>query len=314
MGNWYNYKNQGGKNMKVFISWSGELSNQIAKELSIWLPSIIQSVEVFYSPEDIKKGENWDARLTSELENSDFGIVCLTSENVMAPWIHFEAGALSKKFDSKVAAIMVDVVTSDIQGPLSRFQATKLEKEDFYKLIKDINEESGNKIDESILKNTFDAIWEKMYEKIASIINASQSTKKNKGTQKEKNMNDILEELLQLVRKQDALLNNPEKLLPIDYFNFIFSRSDKERNTKDVNSEFDEICHLLYVINEDEYLNIRDLKALYSTILRSADYLGVSRDFLDFWQDRFETLISKKRRKLATNVRKDKLEKDVANN
>lgn len=41
--------------MRVFISWSGELSQSIAKELSEWLPSIIQSVEVFYSPEDIKK-------------------------------------------------------------------------------------------------------------------------------------------------------------------------------------------------------------------------------------------------------------------
>lgn len=51
--------------MKVFISWSGKLSQKIAKELSEWLPSIIQTIEVFYSPDDIKKGENWDSRLTN---------------------------------------------------------------------------------------------------------------------------------------------------------------------------------------------------------------------------------------------------------
>ena len=78
--------------MKVFISWSGELSKLVAKELSEWLPSIIQSVEVFYSPEDIQKGENWDLRLTKELEECKYGIVCLTKENVSAPWVHFEAG------------------------------------------------------------------------------------------------------------------------------------------------------------------------------------------------------------------------------
>ena len=80
--------------MKIFISWSGKLSQSIAKELSEWLPSIIQSIEVFYSPDDIKKGENWDSKLTNELQNSNFGIVCLKPENVQAPWINFEAGSL----------------------------------------------------------------------------------------------------------------------------------------------------------------------------------------------------------------------------
>ena len=132
--------------MKVFISWSGELSKLVAKELSDWLPSIMQSVEVFYSPEDIQKGENWDSRLTKELEECKYGIVCLTKENVSAPWVHFEAGALSKSLDSHTSALMLDVVTSDIQGPLSRFQATRFEKDDFYQLVCGINDASDNKI------------------------------------------------------------------------------------------------------------------------------------------------------------------------
>lgn len=41
--------------MKIFVSWSGELSRQIAEVLKKWIPCIIQSVEVFFSPEDIKK-------------------------------------------------------------------------------------------------------------------------------------------------------------------------------------------------------------------------------------------------------------------
>ena len=41
--------------MKVFVSWSGELSKEIAEVLKKWIPCIIQSVEVFYSPEDIEK-------------------------------------------------------------------------------------------------------------------------------------------------------------------------------------------------------------------------------------------------------------------
>lgn len=71
--------------MKLFISWSGEFSRKVAECLSIWIPTIIQTVEVFYSPDDIAKGENWGNRLSEELEQSNFGIVCLTPENVLAP-------------------------------------------------------------------------------------------------------------------------------------------------------------------------------------------------------------------------------------
>ena len=53
--------------MKVFVSWSGELSKEIAEVLKKWIPCIIQSVEVFYSPEDIEKGDSWDATISSEL-------------------------------------------------------------------------------------------------------------------------------------------------------------------------------------------------------------------------------------------------------
>ena len=70
--------------MKILVSWSGALSKKGAQELKKWLPSIIQSVEVFYSPEDIEKGENWDSKISSELSQCNYGIVCLTSENTMA--------------------------------------------------------------------------------------------------------------------------------------------------------------------------------------------------------------------------------------
>ena len=120
--------------MKVFVSWSGELSKEIAEVLKKWIPCIIQSVEVFYSPEDIEKGDNWDATISSELSECNYGIICLTPENTMAPWINFEAGAIAKSLDSKVSALMINIKPSDIKGPLSRYQATRFEKQDFFQL------------------------------------------------------------------------------------------------------------------------------------------------------------------------------------
>ena len=160
--------------MKVFISWSGEFSKKLASEIKNWIEQCIQSVEAFVSSEDIEKGDTWSTRLTNELSDTNYGIVCLTSENVSAPWIHFEAGALSKMVDSRVSAIATDIQVGDIKGPLSRFQNTKLEEQDMLQLLHSINnaiEKNGEKpLTNEKLEASFNAFWPSFNEKIKAII------------------------------------------------------------------------------------------------------------------------------------------------
>jgi hypothetical protein len=109
--------------MKVFISWSGNLSKSLAEILRQWLPAVIQAIKPYYTPDDITKGARWTTEISKELEESSIGILCLTRDNLEAPWIMFEAGALSKKMDkSKVCPILFGVESTDIQGPLIQFQ------------------------------------------------------------------------------------------------------------------------------------------------------------------------------------------------
>lgn len=156
--------------MKVFISWSGDYSREVAEQLSAWIPSVIQSVETFYSPNDIGKGENWSNRLSSELENCSFGIICLTPENVMSPWINFEAGALAKNMDSRLSALMLGIGPSDIEGPLSQFQNTQFEATDFFKLIQAINNATEKPVNSSYLKEIFHAMWPRLDQGIQPIM------------------------------------------------------------------------------------------------------------------------------------------------
>ena len=79
---------------KVFLSWSGDLSRKLADALRSWLPSALQSVKPYFTPEDIEKGAKWGSEISKELESSNIGIVCLTRDNTEKPWILFEAGAL----------------------------------------------------------------------------------------------------------------------------------------------------------------------------------------------------------------------------
>ena len=217
--------------MKVFISWSGEFSRKVAERLSIWIQIIIQTVDVFYSPEDIAKGENWGNRLSSELEQSNFGIVCLTPENITAPWIHFEAGALSKAANSRVSAIMLGISPSDVKGPLARLQNTACNREDFFHLFQSINNSSDLPLKPEILKNAFDNSCERLINDINDIIKDYTSristSKAGKDTRQEHGSDsDALQEILRLVRSLDNTRNavNTSNSITTSDTSFPFSR------------------------------------------------------------------------------------------
>ena len=251
--------------MKVFISWSGEKSKKYAECIKEWIEQCIQSVNVFFSPEDIEKGKNWNLTLTNELASAHFGIVCLTSENKQAPWIAFEAGALSKMLSSKVVTIATDINISDIQGPLATFQATKLEKEDLYKLLESINIETENPLSEDKLKKSFNAFYGELEKKIKEI---KQNVTKKETLQKKgaDDINVAIEEILRLTRNVSNTINNPEMLLPPDYMDFIMQNYTHEEDKVNYVFEtvYDFLVKLLSYLTEIE--DDRNLNELNYTI------------------------------------------------
>jgi hypothetical protein len=144
----------------LFISWSGKLSQAVAAAIHEWIPSVIQSVDPFLSSEDIDKGARWSDNVASKLEECGFGIIVLTSSNLSAPWIMFESGALSKMVGgSNVAPVLVNVEIAQVRPPLSQFQATRLQEEDFLKLIRSINKAGDAQIKDDVVEKTFRAMW-----------------------------------------------------------------------------------------------------------------------------------------------------------
>jgi TIR domain len=107
----------------VFISWSGETSRAIAEALSSLIPNIFQDVTAFVSSNDIDAGSNWFGRISAELATTEFGILCLTQDNLAKQWIHFEAGALAKRITdrTRVVPYLHGVTLSDLSPPLSLF-------------------------------------------------------------------------------------------------------------------------------------------------------------------------------------------------
>src|SRR6516164_2994774 len=61
--------------MKVFISWSGDRSKQLAEVIHWWLPNVLQFVKPYFTPADMEKGTRWDNEISKELGQSQIGII-----------------------------------------------------------------------------------------------------------------------------------------------------------------------------------------------------------------------------------------------
>ena len=122
--------------LKVFICWSKDRSKAVAEALRDWLPNVFQSVDPFLSASDIDKGSKWRQIVSGELGRSNFGIICLTPENLESPWLLFEAGALSKMEESRTWTYLYGVKYEDVKDPLSQFQHTVVEEKDTLALLR----------------------------------------------------------------------------------------------------------------------------------------------------------------------------------
>ena len=150
--------------------------------------------------------------MSSELEASNFGIICITPENLGSEWLLFEAGALSKSMqDAKVIPLLFDLEFSDISGPLSQFQAKKVDQVGLNEVIGAINKIAEKPADEDIVKTLVPALWSE-FEKLAGKIPKKKPSDRHTRTQKE-----ILEELVTGVRGLDSKFRGLEAEINDDH-------------------------------------------------------------------------------------------------
>jgi hypothetical protein len=182
--------------MKVFLSWSGERSKNVAEALRAWLPDVIQDIVPWMSAADIQAGSRWNRRVQEELSESRFGIICLTPENQTALWILFEAGALAKTIeDTFVCPYLIDLEPSEIlQGPLTQFQAKKASEPGTFDLLKAINRASKeNALADDKLKRAFKRCWPELSKTLQSLPEAER-------TKVQRSTDEMIEEILVAVQ------------------------------------------------------------------------------------------------------------------
>ncbi len=183
--------------VRIFLSWSGEHSCKFAEAFRNWLSVVLQGVKPYFTPSDIEKGTRWITDISKELSESQFGILCITRENIHSEWIHFEAGALAKNLDkSNVCPILFGISNTDITGPLKQFQTTEFKKEDMLRLFTLINNRLGEqKLSQKTLDMVFEKWWPDLELQVQQILDEAETPDAPIRTDRE-----ILEEILQLSR------------------------------------------------------------------------------------------------------------------
>jgi hypothetical protein len=183
--------------MRVFISWSGEKSKALAEALREWLPAVVQASKPFYSPDDMSKGTRWSEEVRTALHESKIGILCVSQENIGAPWLNFEAGALANTLSkAQVIPLLLDTDPIELTGPLAQFHAAKLEKADVLKVVRAINEQAiSSALSETVLASVFEKWWPDLEDKVQRI-----RISPNKAVPPPRTDRAVLEELLETVR------------------------------------------------------------------------------------------------------------------
>jgi len=194
-------------NMKIFISWSGIRSKAIANILRDWIPEVIQGAQPWMSSKDLNAGARWGEDLSRQLNQTNIGIICITPENINAPWINFEAGTIAKSVNtSLVCPFLYDIEPTNVKGPIAQFQMNCANEDGTFAIIRTLNSIRGqNKLSKDQLLKQFKRCWPELKDKLKKIPKIEQ-------TKVERSDREILLELLENSRMQSRLLA-PDSLL-----------------------------------------------------------------------------------------------------
>ena len=184
--------------MKVFLSWSGTRSREIANMLSDWLCCVIQASRPWVSTRDLDRGSLWFGEINDQLKDTSVGIVCLTQENKNRPWILFEAGALAKGLSTaRVCTFLVDLEPKDIEDPLAQFNHTLPNRDSVLSLVRTLNGTLGSAaLDLRVLEQVFNTYWPQFDKRFKEVLGETKPAEPSKPRPKE----DVLAEILENTR------------------------------------------------------------------------------------------------------------------
>ena len=259
--------------MDIFISWSGQQSENVATDLKNWLIQLFPTIKIFISKE-IKPGKRGLNEIAKVLKKSSFGVICATDESIIAPWVLFESGCISISESieyTHVIPYLIDISGDKLsKNPIGQFQYIKSDKDGTYALVKTIygiykKLENDNR-DEFALKESFETNWPKLEEKLVLI--------KEKYKKKDTNCHklNIGKDAYELIRNIHHYIFYHQGRL-IEYLFLAGEQHKKLKETfnksrkikKNIKNEYDTLTNFINkMIMETFEISINELKKVFS--------------------------------------------------
>lgn len=163
--------------MKVFISWHGEHSRQVAREVRSFLESVLQGPKYFVSDSDIKRGDLWNKEVRSALDEACAAIVIQTPSGLNGDWLLFETGVVQGHGGAtKVIPLLVNLSPADLTAPLADYQASEMNAAGVLRVVESLHElwESDSKADIVAVRRAVESQLNSLLGSIAEIEGVTQ--------------------------------------------------------------------------------------------------------------------------------------------
>jgi len=195
----------------IFISWSLPSSQKTAAKVYGFFRKLFPTFGFFISSENISSGQRWYDVISDKLDSCNVGIIVVTNENYLRPWIHYEAGALAKVVSkARVMPLLCGVPTRQIADtPLSAFQAADLTKVGIRRIADSIREMTEYQQLETDFSEHFDSLWVRYGEALCEVEQVDgepESRPATTSTTVASETDSKLDQLTEIVRSMEARL------------------------------------------------------------------------------------------------------------
>jgi DNA-binding CsgD family transcriptional regulator len=192
---------------RIFISWSGQRSHSLAVALKEWLPDVIHDVQVWVSSHTIQAGANWATKLSEILAECQLGIAIVTPENQRAPWLLFEAGAISRSLEEgRLIPLLLDLAPENLEMPIAQYQTVQADRGGIQSLLEAINNTRPNRISQERLLKYVERWWTDLERQI----HTAKALPPEKSVSPARSDRELLTEVLQSVRAIAATRSGPD--------------------------------------------------------------------------------------------------------
>jgi hypothetical protein len=161
------------RSCKLFLSWSGKESQQVAVAFNEALLDAIPRLHTWMSTENLQGSEEWFNELRRQLCSVDIGIVFLTGTNQSSCWLNLEAGAFLRLIGGSrggLCPVLLGITELPKDHPLSHIQAFPGDFDGFSRLFVRIAQWIGDAREPGRLKSLFRKLWPDLQRSVKSSV------------------------------------------------------------------------------------------------------------------------------------------------